>query len=157
VDENENTQCFLIVSEEGGNRSTIEGVYCLDSYTGKPYNIESWDMQSVVETEDFLRDVKSLKLTEGERDAIVSFIAANPMSGDEIKGTGGARKTRFARNSKGKRGGCRVITFYSGKDIPVFLINIFAKNEKTNLTQSEKNRLRAVLSNIVDTYHQERK
>jgi hypothetical protein len=40
---------------------------------------------------------------------------------------------RFAGKGKGKSGGYRVITFYSGSDIPVFLLNMFAKNEKADL------------------------
>ena len=38
-------------------------------------------------------------------------------AGDVIEGTGGARKLRFAGKGKGKRGGFRVITFFSGADI----------------------------------------
>jgi mRNA-degrading endonuclease RelE of RelBE toxin-antitoxin system len=59
-------------------------------------------------------------LSDKERTDIVNFIAYNPDAGDEIKGTGGARKIRFAGKGKGKSGGYRVITFYSGDDIPVF-------------------------------------
>jgi hypothetical protein len=59
-------------------------------------------------------------LTEREREAVVETIANNPAAGDEISGTGGARKVRVAGRGKGKSGGYRVITFYSGKDLPVF-------------------------------------
>jgi hypothetical protein len=38
-------------------------------------------------------------------------MAAKPDAGDEIRGTGGARKIRFAAKGKGKSGGVRVITF----------------------------------------------
>ncbi|HLY19054.1 MAG TPA: helix-turn-helix domain-containing protein [Bryobacteraceae bacterium] len=54
-------------------------------------------------------------------------------SGDVIEGTGGVRKVRFAGRGWGKRGGYRVITFFSGTDIPVFLLNSFAKSEKSDL------------------------
>jgi hypothetical protein len=37
----------------------------------------------------------------------------------------------------GKSGGYRVITFFTGTEIPVFLLNIFAKSEKTDLTPVE--------------------
>ena len=87
-------------------------------------------MQTVVETEAYLRDAKAAKLSDDERKEIVNFLAANPGAGHEIPGTGGARKVRFAGKGKGKSGGYRVITFYSGEDIPVFLLNVFAKNEK---------------------------
>jgi hypothetical protein len=89
-------------------------------------------MQTVVETEAYLRDAKAAKLSDDERKEIVNFIAANPGAGHEIPGTGGARKVRFAGKGKGKSGGYRVITFYSGEDIPVFLLNVFAKNETSS-------------------------
>ena len=109
-------------------------------------------MQTVVETPAFLGDVRSLGLSDGERFAIVTWIAANPQAGDVIEGTGGARKVRFAGKGKGKSGGYRVITFFSGKDIPVFLLNIFAKNEKTDLAPKERRALKSVLADIVQTY-----
>lgn len=109
-------------------------------------------MQTVVETETYLRDTKAAKLSDGERKQIVNFIAANPDAGHEIPGTGGARKVRFAGKGKGKSGGYRVITFYSGEDIPVFLLNVFAKNEKTDLSQTERNQFKTVLAALADAY-----
>ncbi len=109
-------------------------------------------MQTVAETPAFLGDARSLGLPEAERLAIVTWIAANPAAGDAIEGTGGARKVRFGGKGKGKSGGYRVITFFSGADIPVFLLNIFAKNEKTGLTPKERHVLKTVLANIVKTY-----
>ena len=111
-------------------------------------------MHSIVETERFLRDAKSVGLTHEECDKIVNFIAANPKAGDEIIGTGGARKVRFAGKGKGKRGGYRVFTFYSGDDIPVFLLRIIAKSERADLTQEERNTLRTRLSVLADEYRE---
>ena len=76
-------------------------------------------MHSVIETPDFLADAKAAGLTEAERMKIVTKLASEPMAGDEIPGTGEARKVRFAGRGKGKSGGYRVITFYSGADVPV--------------------------------------
>jgi hypothetical protein len=109
-------------------------------------------VQTVVETESYLRDARATGVTENERLGIVDFIAANPGAGKEIRGTGGARKVRFAGKGKGKSGGYRVITFYSGEDVPVFLLNVFAKNEKTDLSQSERNELKTVLAALADAY-----
>ena len=109
-------------------------------------------MQTVVETPEFLRDALSLKLTGAQRLAIVAWIATNPETGDVIEGTGGARKVRFAGKGKGKSGGYRVISFFTGTDIPVFLLNIFAKNEKTNLTPRERRVLKTVLADMVRAY-----
>jgi hypothetical protein len=92
-----------------------------------------------------------------ERVAIVTWIAANPAAGQVIEGTGGARKVRFAGMGKGKSGGYRVITFFTGMEIPVFLLNIFAKNEKTDLTQKERRALKTILADTVKAYNPTRK
>ena len=109
-------------------------------------------MQTVVETPAYLSDAKGLGLTEAQRDFIVAWIAANPDAGDVIQGTGGARKVRFAGKGKGKSGGYRVITFYAGTRMPTFLLNVFAKNEKTDLTPKERKTLKTVLSDLVKAY-----
>ena len=109
-------------------------------------------MQTVVETPDFIKEAKAAGLSDGERQEIVNYMAEHPKAGVEIVGTGGARKVRFAAKGKGKSGGVRVITFYSGLDIPVFLLNVFAKGDKVNLTQAERNALKTVLGAVVQAY-----
>ena len=63
---------------------------------------------------------------------------------------------RFAGKGKGKSGGYRVITFFTGTDVPVFLLNIFAKKEKTDLTAKERRVLKMVLADIVKACRSER-
>ena len=48
-------------------------------------------------------------------------------------GTGGARKVRFAKTGHGKSGGYRVITYYGGDDIPVFLMDVYAKGARQSI------------------------
>lgn len=69
-------------------------------------------MQSVIETEDFIADARKAGMTDAMRAEIVTYYANNPKCGEEIQGSGGARKTRFRRPGKGKSGGYRVISFY---------------------------------------------
>ena len=109
-------------------------------------------MQTIIETPAYLSEAKALSLTDAERTAIVDHIAQHPSAGEVMPGTGGARKMRFGGRGKGKSGGYRVITFYSGEAIPVFLLNIFAKGEKVNLTKAEQNELRAILADVVTAY-----
>ena len=66
-------------------------------------------------------------MTDDEIADLVSFLAENPMAGDEMTGTGGCRKLRLAGRGKGKSGGYRTITFYSGKAMPVYLITVFQR------------------------------
>ena len=109
-------------------------------------------MQTVIETPSYLRHAKEAGVTEEERAAIVANIAADPQAGDLIQGTGGARKMRFARPSAGKSGGYRIITFYAVEDVPVFLLDVYGKGDKANLTKAERNELAAVLGGIVEAY-----
>jgi hypothetical protein len=113
-------------------------------------------VHTVVETPAFLSDLKALGMSDAERFEILTFLALNPDAGDVIAGTGGARKLRFRGRSKGKSGGYRVITFFTGPAFPVFLLNAFAKNEKTDLTQEESAALKRILGAITATYKRQR-
>jgi hypothetical protein len=109
-------------------------------------------MHTVLETPAYLADTKAAGLTESEREAVVEMIARHPDAGDEIGGTGGARKVRFAGRGKGKSGEYRVITFYSGKDMPVFLLVLYSKGERANLSKAERSELKVILGDIVREY-----
>ena len=109
-------------------------------------------MDTVIETPGFIADAKKSGLTEDERSAIVNTLAQNPTAGDEIKGTGGARKIRFPARGRGKSGGYRVITFYSGQDVPVFLLNVFSKGDRVDLSQAERNEMRKELAGVAEEY-----
>jgi hypothetical protein len=109
-------------------------------------------MHAVIETPDFIADAKDAGVTDEERRKIIDTLAKNPTAGDEIKGTGGARKVRFAARGKGKSGGYRVICFYSGLDVPVFLLNVFAKGDRVDLSQAERNEMRKELAGLAEDY-----
>jgi len=69
-----------------------------------------------------------------------------------MPGTGGARKVRFAGRGKGKSGGYRVVTYFGGSDLPVFLLAVISKGERADLSQAERNELRAELSGLAADY-----
>lgn len=107
-------------------------------------------MHTVIETPTYLADAAGL--SDVERARIVMFLAANPMAGDLIPGTGGARKIRFAGRGKGKSGGYRTISYYAAPDVPVFLLALLNKGERANLSMAERNALRKELSGLADDY-----
>jgi len=80
------------------------------------------------------------------------MIASDPTCGAVVQGSGGIRKVRFARRGKGKSGGARVIYYHHSDDRPVFLLTIFAKGEKSNLSDAETNALAKLVKQLVDTY-----
>ena len=114
-------------------------------------------MQTVVETPSYLNAAKDLRITAEMRSTIVNAVSADPRLGDAMVGTGGCRKFRWGKDGKGKSGGVRVISFYSGAGMPVFLLTMFGKNEQANLTKAERNDLAAFTRVLVDTYRARRR
>ena len=91
-------------------------------------------------------------LSEEERRDLINFLAYNPDAGDILRGTGGIRKIRWAREGEGKSGGIRVVYFFHSLDTPLFALSAFAKNEKTNLTQAECNELKELTAILINEY-----
>jgi hypothetical protein len=92
---------------------------------------------TVVETSVFVRRAAAL-LTIEEHAALIDHLAANPFEGDEIKGTGGVRKIRFAAKGKGKSGGVRVIYYVIDDTMPLYALLIYGKNEQDDLTPDQR-------------------
>ena len=109
-------------------------------------------MQAVIETDSYLRAAKDAGMEADEMVAAVDFVAANPEAGDIMQGTGGVRKARLAGRGKGKSGGYRIVWYFGGGDIPVFLLTVFGKGEKANLTQGERNALRAMVGTLRESW-----
>ena len=100
-------------------------------------------LHAVVETPEFLTGAKHV-LNESERVALIDFLAQNPMAGDLMQGTGGARKVRWAANGKGKSGGVRVI-YYDASDLDqIRMLLIYKKGIKDDLSPKEKAILREI-------------
>jgi len=70
--------------------------------------------------------------------------------------TGGARKLRWKAQGRGKSGGARAIYYYHDKSLPLFLLNVFAKNEKANLTKAERNEMRDLIPRLITGYRKRR-
>ena len=109
-------------------------------------------MHAVIETSSFLVDCRNAGLSDDEISGIVSTISSDPMSGDLIPGTGGARKLRVAGRGKGKSGGYRTVSYFAGADVPVLLLALINKGERADLSQTERNELRRELAGYARDY-----
>ncbi len=89
-------------------------------------------MRTVIETEVFQRYAAPI-WEDGEREQFITWIAANPLAGEVIPGTGGLRKVRWSRPGMGKRGGARVIYFNQAASDQVFLLFIYTKTKFDNV------------------------
>ena len=106
---------------------------------------------SVVETPEFLSAIRKL-MSDDERALLVDYLAHNPTAGDLVQGTGGIRKARWALEGRGKRGGARVVYFYHDADMPLFALTAYAKNERADLSQQDKNDFRQLTTMLVDAF-----
>ena len=104
---------------------------------------------TVVETRHFEARAKRV-LNETQRAELVNLIAGDPQCGTILGG--GVRKVRFASHGRGKSGGVRVIYYFYSEAIPVFLLEIFAKNEKSNLSKAETAALVKAAKGIAQVY-----
>jgi hypothetical protein len=113
-----------------------------------------YPMQTVLLTTTFLKQAVAAGLEDEGIEEIVGVIARNPLAGDLIAGSGGARKLRHPAPGRGKSGGYRTIHYFGGLDVPVFLLAIYGKSEKANISKAERNELAKVLPTIAANYRE---
>ena len=111
---------------------------------------------TVVETPEFIARTDKLMADE-HRQILIDYLAWNPTAGDLISGTGGVRKLRWGLEGRGKRGGARIIYYFHSAEMPLFALTAFAKNERADLSQQDRNALRRLTKLLVDTYRRKRR
>lgn len=84
-----------------------------------------------------------------ERQDLILYLAAHPKAGVIIEGAGGIRKLRWRRGGQGKRGGLRVVYYYHSSSMPLYLLALFAKGDKSDLTRTECRQLAELVDVLV--------
>jgi len=106
---------------------------------------------TVVEVEPFPSRA-DLVWSEEERLEFISFIAHNPEAGDVIVGSGGIRKVRWTRQGMGKRGGARVIYYFRDPSMPLFLLTMYAKGRRDDLSPDELKAAKKIVAQLRENY-----
>jgi hypothetical protein len=106
---------------------------------------------TVVETPEFLSAMRKI-MTDAERMLLVDYLAYNPMAGGVIQGTGGVRKLRWALEGRGKSGGARVIYFFHDAEMPIFALTAYAKNDRSDLNQQDRNDFKQLTAALASNY-----
>lgn len=106
-----------------------------------------------IETPFFTKRWYALGFNDEDLAELQQFLLKNPQAGDMMVGTGGLRKIRFAFKGKGKRGSAWVCYVDFAAFERTYLIHVFSKEEKANLTDAEKN----VIKNIINLLKEEAK
>jgi len=95
----------------------------------------------LVETSVFTRQVTAELPPEDYRELQLALIA-RPGLGPVIPGSGGLRKVRWRLQGRGKRGGARVIYYWHLPEDRIFLLFLYPKNVRSDLTPRELRVLR---------------
>ena len=90
-----------------------------------------------IETSGFTKLLPSY-LDDDSYAALQAFLSARPDSGDIIRGTGGIRKIRWGLKGRGKRGGSRVVYYWLVAEDHIYLLTLYRKGVKDDLTSAER-------------------
>jgi hypothetical protein len=99
----------------------------------------------LIETHVFTRQV----VAEWSPDEYLNFqlhLLAHPDAGAVIPRSGGLRKLRWSMPGRGKRGGSRVIYFVQVAEGKLYLLYLYSKNARTDLTLTQLRTLRALIA-----------
>ena len=102
-----------------------------------------------IETPTFTRLVLEL-LEDDDYRRLQTMLATRPDCGDVIPGGGGIRKVRFGFRGKGKSGGVRVIYYWLAGKFRIFMLLVYAKAEKDDLTEDQKRVLQLLVKELRD-------
>ncbi len=100
------------------------------------------------ETSRFTRKIVKL-LSDDDFAEIQQFISENPDFGKIIQGSGGIRKIRCGVDNRGKSSGARIIYYYAVSRDKILLLDVYAKNEKENLSLNEIKILRREVEELI--------
>jgi hypothetical protein len=102
----------------------------------------------ILRTKTFDRSVRAMGATEEELDALEAAIAADPDSGDVIRGLKGARKIRFAMAGKGKSGGGRAVYVVVRVRDAVYLLLAYAKSSQAEISNDQRRAISAFIEGL---------
>ena len=112
-------------------------------------------MQTVAELPEYIRAADKL-MSADERQDIIRYLAEHPKEGDVMEGTGGVRKLRWRRGGRGKSGGVRIIYYFHDEGMPLYLLTLFAKGDRANLTKGERNELAELVGILIEAWRKKR-
>lgn len=104
-----------------------------------------------IQTKEFSSNWDRLGFQDDDLRRLELDIMSDPSKYPVIQGTGGLRKARFAFENRGKSGGVRVCYVDFVVKETIYLITVYPKNEKDNLSKAERNEIRKMLTILEDS------
>lgn len=102
--------------------------------------------RTFIQTKEFSQNWDELGFSDQDLRRLENEILENPEVGLIMSGTGGLRKMRFAFEGRGKSGSTRVCYVDFEVHETIYLITIFAKCDQENLTRTEKNEIKKLIT-----------
>lgn len=98
----------------------------------------------LIETSLFTKQVQAT-LSDRDYRFLQLHLVAHPDAGDLIPRSGGLRKLRWRLPGRGKRGGARIIYYWRPATGQIFLLFLYPKNVRSNLSPTETRALRKLV------------
>lgn len=101
--------------------------------------------RTFIQTSEFVNNWQELGFTDDDLRRLELELLRNPKTGSVIQGTGGLRKMRFAFEGAGKSGSTRVCYVDFVIHETVYLITVYPKSKKDNLSRAERNEVKILI------------
>lgn len=101
--------------------------------------------RTFIQTKEFSKNWDKLGFDDYDLRRLEEELIHDPTAFPVIRGTGGLRKMRFAFANKGKRGGARVCYVDFFVEETIYLITVYPKGEKDNLSDEECNEIKKMI------------
>jgi hypothetical protein len=105
----------------------------------------------IVPLRGFEKEAKRLLTPEG-LSGLMMHLARDPEAGAVIRQTNGVRKLRWGKEGCGKRGGVRIVYYYRDLNMPLYLLAMYAKREKIDLSAKERKALCGLVDELVSRH-----
>lgn len=107
--------------------------------------------RTFIQTKEFSKNWDELGFDDDDLRKLELDLMSNPTKYPVMQGRGGLRKARYAIENKGKSGGVRVcyVDFVFAETI--YLITVYPKNEKDNLSKAERNEIKKAIEILEST------
>jgi mRNA-degrading endonuclease RelE of RelBE toxin-antitoxin system len=115
----------------------------IDIWYAVPYDI----VMIFIETSLFTKLIAEL-LNEDEYANLQQFLLRKPDAGKIIPGSGGVRKLRWSRGSKGKRGGVRIIYYWKKSDSEIWMLTVYEKSKQENIPAKILKKISEEIKNV---------
>lgn len=116
-------------------------MYYTHHYRGRPDHLEFVHLSS------YRRSAEGL-IDEAAQREVEATLLRDPTAGAVMVGTGGVRKLRIRLQGRGKSGGGRLIYYYRETRGRIYLIVVYAKGRKENLSPAERSTMKALTAAI---------